>query len=1300
VDSQSNRGGASSDLRPRATSSAHTARKLMSFNTGFGAGASAFGTSQPSLFGASSPPANQQRPAFGAAPPSAPLFGAPASQPAFGAPAPQPAFGSAPLKGAFGAPAFGAAPATSAFGAPAPGTGAFGAPAPNAFGAPAPSAFGAPATQSTFGAPASGAFGAPAAGAFGAAPTSSIFGAAAAPTPAFGQQSSAFGAAPSSGGGGLFGVPATVPAFGQPVSVGGLFGAPAQQTAPTFGQPQPPAFGASSAPAFGAAPVAGGGLFGGGAAAGNGLFGQPTRSATGAFGATAPAMTPSGGLFGTPASAAGAFGAPASGGLFGGGLAQQQQPGAPGRGTVGLKWQVVLEAEGNPPSQQKFSTLTMMPAFKGRSIEEVRLEDYELGNTKPSAQIAGAPAAAISGLFGAPPATAASSTSLFGQSAAARQGAFGAPANANAFGAVPAATGTFGAALSGGGGLLGAPAAASSQPAFGGFGAPAASSGGLFGASAAPAPVDGRPTFGQPTSGSNLFGTQAPIAPALGSSQPSLFGGLGAPATSGGGLFGAPAAASAPSLFGAPSVSQPSLFGAPAPQTNAFGAPSTTGGLFGAPAAPGAAPSFSGGGLFGNGATFQSSPFGAPAPQTAGHSMGAGLFGSAPASSGGFGGFGGSAPAPAPPGTGLFGGGAIAAPTAPSFGGFGLAPAISTATGGLNSGSGFGAQAASGGGLFGAPALTSGGLFGGGFGDTSVGGVGSGSGLLGGGASSGVGLGGGSGFGFGGGLATGSAVGASSAMTNGNGYGGQPMPLLASIDVNPFGDSSLFAGALSASHASGVTGSASQVVPYRAGDLDQGNGNTFSGARPLSRLRARTRTSALRRGVDVALFEVSTPGPARYASASGLFLPNPASGGQAYGTPLRARFGETSGGYRNGMRSTAADAVAAAAYPYEPSSRASTLKKLVITKRIPSADMAQDIHDGPGRGSATQITAGGATPRASPFLHAAGISATPSSIGKSRRELTFDVGTPGFDEPASAIAATQNANNFTAKSEPGAADAAQTQNQRQNGADGWLVSASNGDAVGVNTSELIRPTPLRINTAAGKGQNTFTEAFREELAASGGGPAARRRRGSTATPFRRRKEEDELDIAHEQQDAAEPTDEDDVLPSDAADEDENRPRRGYTPGFGARTTSAPISSRKDMFTRPSMLELQQMNDDELSHVADFAAGIEGIGVVEWLGETDVRGVNLDTDVSIKSREVVVYPDEDGRPEVGSGLNKRARVKLYGLWKKDKFSKAPMKNASGAAAMVRKLKAHCDAEELVFLGYDVSSGTWTFETPHF
>jgi nuclear pore complex protein Nup98-Nup96 len=484
-------------------------------------------------------------------------------------------------------------------------------------------------------------------GGFGAAPSTSTFGGtsnsspfgAPAPAPsAFGGPSSGFGGT----GGSTFGAPSPSPAFG-----GGGFGSTTTNTttgAATFGGG---GFGGTTSSTFGApAPASAFGTGGG--------FGAPSPASgtTGLFGAPAPA--PTGGMFGGTSTTSTFGSSPGGTGLFGGGSTLGGTPGQPAGQAPA--WAASLQLQGNGTRQTPYApttradgqssivlqTITAMPPYENYSLEELRLQDYAMGNRGAAGPAPGAPG----GMFGAP--------GGFGAPAAAPTGGlFGSPAPApSAFGVAPATSTGFG----GFGSTAPAP-----------FGAPAPSA---FGASPSPAPAFGSAptsTFGATTPG-GAFGQPSP-APAPGS----LFGG-------GGGAFGAPASGTpAPStgLFGStPGTSTMSGFGQPAP--------SPGGGLFGGGGGFGSAPTPAPGttGAFGFGGS-TSAPastglFGAPAPGPAPGSFGGGF--GAPAAPSAFG---------AAPSTGLFGGAQTGQPSA--FGQPAPAPAFGVQP--LGGGTSFGPSA-------------------------------------------------------------------------------------------------------------------------------------------------------------------------------------------------------------------------------------------------------------------------------------------------------------------------------------------------------------------------------------------------------------------------------------------------------------------------------------------------------------------------------------------------------------------------------------------------------------------------------
>ncbi|XP_052210740.1 nuclear pore complex protein NUP98A isoform X2 [Diospyros lotus] len=465
------------------------APKPFGATTPFGSqtGGSIFGGTSTGVFGAaqSSSPLTST-PTFGTS--SSPAFGS--TTPGFGASS-TPAFGSSSSsfggsslfgqKSVFGGFGSNATPTqTSPFGStfqqsqPAFGSSLFGSSSP--FGA---------SSQPTFGASSTPAFGAASTPAFGSTTT-----------PTFGSTGSAFGvsSAPLFGSGGSFGASST-PAFGAPSTP--AFGA---SSTPAFGASSTPAFGASSTPALGAS-SAPSFSFGSSPAFGQSTsaFGSsPFGAASSPFGAQS---SPFGAQTPTPTFGSSGFGQSAFGGQRGGSRVAAYTPTAE-----------VDSGSGTQPAG-KLESISAMPVYKDKSHEELRWEDYQLGD-KGGPAPAGQVASAIGFGASSTPSNPFASSSAFGQSSA---NLFSSSTSSNPF---APKTPTFGNTAFG----------PSSTPAFASspfgtsstsnpFGSTSSATTSIFGAST--------PGFGANTSPS-LFGSSS--SSAFGSST-SVFGSTSAPGT-------------------------------------------------------------------------------------------------------------------------------------------------------------------------------------------------------------------------------------------------------------------------------------------------------------------------------------------------------------------------------------------------------------------------------------------------------------------------------------------------------------------------------------------------------------------------------------------------------------------------------------------------------------------------------------------------------------------------------------------------------------------------------------------------
>ena len=51
------------------------------------------------------------------------------------------------------------------------------------------------------------------------------------------------------------------------------------------------------------------------------------------------------------------------------------------------------------------------------------------------------------------------------------------------------------------------------------------------------------------------------------------------------------------------------------------------------------------------------------------------------------------------------------------------------------------------------------------------------------------------------------------------------------------------------------------------------------------------------------------------------------------------------------------------------------------------------------------------------------------------------------------------------------------------------------------------------------------------------------------------------------------------------------------------------------------------------------------GEIRFLGPVDLAGVDVDATIKIRKNTVEVYPDDEGKPEFGQGLNQKAVITI-------------------------------------------------------
>jgi nuclear pore complex protein Nup98-Nup96 len=147
-------------------------------------------------------------------------------------------------------------------------------------------------------------------------------------------------------------------------------------------------------------------------------------------------------------------------------------------------------------------------------------------------------------------------------------------------------------------------------------------------------------------------------------------------------------------------------------------------------------------------------------------------------------------------------------------------------------------------------------------------------------------------------------------------------------------------------------------------------------------------------------------------------------------------------------------------------------------------------------------------------------------------------------------------------------------------------------------------------------------------------------------------------------------------------------------------TSVPTLTRKGYIISPTLEELEKTEDADLAAVSDFSVKRPGFGMVEWEGDVDVRGADLDRIITIDQADVSVYhadEAEGSKPKVGSKLNRPAIITFYNIFPKNGGANASKEEKEKHAKKVQRSTAKIGAE---FMSYDRNNGVWKIRVLHF
>ncbi|XP_070502956.1 nuclear pore complex protein Nup98-Nup96 [Chironomus tepperi] len=146
-----------------------------------------------------------------------------------------------------------------------------------------------------------------------------------------------------------------------------------------------------------------------------------------------------------------------------------------------------------------------------------------------------------------------------------------------------------------------------------------------------------------------------------------------------------------------------------------------------------------------------------------------------------------------------------------------------------------------------------------------------------------------------------------------------------------------------------------------------------------------------------------------------------------------------------------------------------------------------------------------------------------------------------------------------------------------------------------------------------------------------------------------------------------------------------------------------VLRRAGYYTIPSLDELiEYIDENGQCKVPNFTIGRRGYGNVYFDEEIDVAGMNLDEICHFRNKEIILYQDDDNKPPVGEGLNRKAQVTLDQIWPHDKNTHEPIKDPGRLEAMdyEGKMRRICEKRKTKFLEYRPETGSCVFKVDHF
>jgi len=158
--------------------------------------------------------------------------------------------------------------------------------------------------------------------------------------------------------------------------------------------------------------------------------------------------------------------------------------------------------------------------------------------------------------------------------------------------------------------------------------------------------------------------------------------------------------------------------------------------------------------------------------------------------------------------------------------------------------------------------------------------------------------------------------------------------------------------------------------------------------------------------------------------------------------------------------------------------------------------------------------------------------------------------------------------------------------------------------------------------------------------------------------------------------------------------------RGRAPRRLPALLAEPASWRPELHGLEVAPDLWGLAESELAHIEELSVSRLGVGSVTFHGPMDCRGFlvvqPLLEVVVLRPGEVVVYPDQDMKPPVGTGLNRPASVTLYGCLP----SAQAIRDSTARERYKQQVRHMTEGKGAEFVDYDCDRGIWHFRVAHF